>query len=190
MNERSTLGYCAACMQNIPHVRQIRNPLLRVVDQVTLEAIRLLRFGHWHCAQCGQTSIRLKSVRRDAPSYRFAESRTGEGRVESVGNFIRSDQSLVLRRKRAGRYSQKYRDGIVNRLIGGTVTISQLGRELSVSEVDIVDWIADLLARKQERIDELTEMLSQLPMSSEFLIGHDSISYADEDVIEGSVPPH
>lgn len=110
--------------------------------------------------------------------------------VESAGNYIRTTESLVMRRNRAKRFSQKYRDGVVQRLIGGTATISQIGQELDVTERDLVDWIADALATKQDRIDELTSILKSFhSLEDRVKIEHEPVSFADDagNTIDGTI---
>ena len=195
-------GFCTSCMKNIPHVCMIHNPVIRLIDLMTLKAARLFRIGFWHCIQCGHTSYRLHPIRREAPTFQFDQS-SKEKNVQPVGNYLKSEQSLVLRAKRAHRYSAKFRDSIVLRLIAGTSTMSQLGRELNVSEVDLMDWIADYIFRKDERIREL-EILVQRMSRNERLLESDSalekdgsetasppppVSYANEDALDVQVNP-
>ena len=184
------IGYCTCCMQNIPHVRRVTNRYAWCLDTLTLRLARLLRIGPWYCVQCNTRHIMLHARRRSAPTFDPNTDKTSDNETESVGNYIRTTESLVMRRNRAKRYSQKYRDGVVNRLIGGTATISQIGQELDLSERDLVDWIADALARKQERIEELTALLDALGGQMDHSrIEYQPVSYASEDdekTIEGA----
>lgn len=91
-----------------------------------------------------------------------------------------------MRRNRAKRYSEKYRDGVVQKIISGTSTISQLGQELNLTERDLVDWIADDLARKQERIDELTAILKSIQRANDgqARLSHQPVVYNASDGAE------
>ncbi len=121
--------------------------------------------------QCEHHRFYLPLRRKNAPEYRPEDGspetnetnettpRTPGG--ELVGNFIRTDQSLVIRRNRASRFSPKYRDGIVQKILLGTA-MADIRRELNLSEQDLVDWIADMLARKQEKIEQLQSTLDQI----------------------------
>lgn len=113
--------------------------------------------------------------------------------AESVGNYILNSESLILRRNRAKRYSPKYRDGAVARIVSGTSTISQIGQEMGLTERDLVDWIADALARKQDRIDELTAILKsvQIVDENQLRIDHepDAAVSDGEGTIEGIFRP-
>ncbi len=174
---RPKMGYCSYCMKNIPHVRKVGNSILWLLDSITLRLVRFFRVGPWYCIQCNQREVFLAGRKRSVEDYNPSEIRT-----ESAGNYIRTTESLVIRRNRAARYSQKYRDGVVQRLISGTSTISQIGQELNLSERDIVDWIADALANKQERIDELMSIMKSVQQAhaGQVKISHESTSFADE----------
>ena len=184
---KSKIGYCSSCMKNIPHVRRLSNPLVWLLDTLTLRTAQLLRIGPWYCIQCGARQMFLHSRRRSVGTFDpHLEENSG---VESAGNYIRTTESLVMRRNRAKRYSQKYRDGVVQRLIGGTATISQIGQELDLTERDLVDWIADALAGKQDRIDELTELLKSVQeCEDQVRIEYQPVSFAsdDESTIDGT----
>lgn len=183
---KSKIGYCSCCMKNIPHVRRVSNPLIWLLDTMTLRAVSLLRIGPWYCVQCSGREMLLHTRRRSAGT--FNPNLDEEHSVESAGNYIRTTESLVMRRNRAKRYSQKYRDGVVQRLIGGTATISQIGQELDLTERDLVDWIADALAGKQDRIDELTAMLNSFgEREDQVKIEYQSVSFEsdDESTIDG-----
>ncbi len=184
----SKIGYCASCMTNIPHVRRIANPVIWAVDLVSVRLVApFFRLGPWYCVQCNNRKFLLPTRRRAAGTFDPGAEESAQ--VESVGNYIRTTESLVMRRNRARRYSQKYRDGVVQRLIGGTATISQIGQELDLTERDLVDWIADALAGKQDRIDELTALLKSFHgYEGQVKIEYQSFSFADdeESTIDGT----
>ena len=176
---RSKLSYCNSCMRNVPHVRRIENPILWILDLLTLRAARLLRFGPWFCIQCNQREFVLPPRNRKAPTFRPETSSAGE----PTGNFIQSDESLILRRNRASRFTPKFRDGIVQRIVSGSQTITQVGRELNLSERDIVDWIADAFQRKQMKIDELNAILASIQNRNLRLDGsHSHVLEPDQSV--------
>jgi hypothetical protein len=112
--------------------------------------------------------------------------------AQAVGNFIRSDNSLVLRQKRSSRYSQKFRDGVVQRITTGKGSISQFCVELTVTESDLVAWIGDLLQRRQDRVDELSMMLEAYSQAHTRVcrLGDQTQPLFDgEGLIEGSYEP-
>ena len=78
------------------------------------------------------------------------------------GNFIKSDQSLVMQSGRAKLYSEKYRDGIVNRILAEKTTIGEVRESLGLSEYDVVQWIKQSMDRKTEHIAELKAQVAAL----------------------------
>ena len=174
-------------MKNTPHHRCVPTNLLRVVDIAMYPITRPIGFGPWCCWNCDRLSLFLGRVRPDMATINSDDTQPLE--AEPVGNYIRSEHSLLVRRARTSRYSQKYRDGVVHRLISGNTNINQLTRELNISDRDIVDWIADVLFRKQERIDELTHLLMSVQQNpTQEQIGFYPLSFGDsEGVIDGDL---
>lgn len=175
-------------MKNIPHVRRVSNGFAWLLDLLTLGSASVFRIGPWYCVQCNTRHMFLQTSRRSVDTFNPDKQPEVET-VESVGNYIRTTESLVMRRNRAARYSEKYRDGVVQRLIGGTATITQIGQELDLTERDLVDWIADALARKQERIEELTALLNAVSeRSDQVKIEYEPVRFAtdDESTIDGA----
>jgi transposase-like protein len=85
-----------------------------------------------------------------------------ESAMEHVGNFLRSDESLLVRKARAKRYSDKFREGVVSRILSGALTISQARKELGVSERDLLDWINDRIMRKDQKIAKLSQVVESV----------------------------
>jgi len=81
------------------------------------------------------------------------------GGAEHVGNVTRSDDSLLVRKARASRYSKKFREDIVQRILTGHSTISQVRRELGLSERDLLDWINDRVMRQDQHIAKLGQIV-------------------------------
>jgi len=74
--------------------------------------------------------------------------------AQSVGNYIR-DQALVLSSTRIHRYSVKYRDAVVSRLLSGRTTISSLTADGQFTESELISWIADKAKRQSEKSKDL-----------------------------------
>ena len=85
-----------------------------------------------------------------------AESKS---RFEHVGNVTRSDDSLLVRKARAARYSKKFREAVVERILSGKSTISQVKDELGLSERDLLDWINDKVLHQDRHIAKLTQVV-------------------------------
>lgn len=81
--------------------------------------------------------------------------------AESVGNFIKTESSLV-KSTRLQRYSEKYRDAVVRRIFTGASSIKQVREEKDLTETEITDWIADLFERQQQRIEALEHFKNSL----------------------------
>ena len=67
--------------------------------------------------------------------------------AEPVGNFIK-DQSLVIEVTRLKRFTEKYRDALVERILSGKAQVSRLIADGKYTEAELVSWIADK-ARRQ-----------------------------------------
>lgn len=82
-----------------------------------------------------------------------------ETKFEHVGNVTRSDDSLLVRKSRAARYSKKFREGVVDRILSGQSTISEVKNELGLSERDLLDWINDKVLLQDQHITKLTQVV-------------------------------
>ena len=69
--------------------------------------------------------------------------------AEPVGNFIK-DQSLVLKSTRLDRFTEKFRDSVVKRILTGQVSISSLTADGAYCESELVSWIADKAKRQDD----------------------------------------
>ncbi len=168
------LGYCDYCRRNVHHFRGRKSFRARVVDFFSLF---IVNFGPWYCSQCERRKLSLPWIRKSEPTIQ----RLDDGH-EKIGNFIRSDGSLVLRKKRSSRYSNKFREGVVLRLLSGKTTMAQLTTELKVSEADILSWISEVISSRDNRIDELTSLLRSYHKAAASLIGiSDESMQFDED---------
>ena len=183
-------AYCAQCVKNVPHFRRVRSRWLAGLDRHLGKYLAYFRIGPWYCLHCEQRTIIRRSARIDAVNYRIVDPtqpvpdqesswtkvseldrKEPDQSAESVGNFIKSDKSLVLRRTRLLRYSQKYRDSVVDRLLSGNATIADVRHEKNICERELLDWIADRLERAEQEaaMSEFREppMLEIVPKSSE-----------------------
>ena len=77
----------------------------------------------------------------------------------AAGNFLRNNQSLVMRSARSDRFTEKFRDGIVHRILNSTTTIAEVREQYHLTEQDLIDWMKHSFDRKQKRIDQLKEQL-------------------------------
>ena len=110
----------------------------------------------------GQTPGRTQANTMKADSKKTkAKSKGTEAQPAqtSAGNYLRNDQSLVMRSARSDRFTEKFRDGIVHRILNGTTTLAEVREQYFLTEQDLIDWMKQSFDRKQKRIDELTERL-------------------------------
>ena len=108
--------------------------------------------------------------------------------AESVGNFIKTDSSLLMKSNRLQRYSEKYRDAVVRRILSGASSIKQVRDEKQLSESEVTDWIADLFERQQQKIDSL-QLFKKSISQSELLREEVIQELADSQSVAGQVRP-
>lgn len=174
---------------------------MELLDVLSLRILRVFRLGPWYCNQCESKSYLLKLRRWYRPTQTFdghskqrLRSESGT-EFESAGNYIKGEQSLVMRDKRATRFSQKYRDGVVLRILSGATTMAQIRQELEISESDVVGWIASLYFRKEAKIDELTDAIEKiqdgLPKDLKLSLEFDKNTSITEteNVVDGRIVP-
>jgi hypothetical protein len=108
--------------------------------------------------------------------------------VESVGNFLKSEHSLLMQDRRANKFTQKFRDGTVRKILSGTASIQDVRGELKVSEADLIRWIAELLSRKEQRIEELVTILQSFESMPKNIGPILESSYENEGpIVEGRI---
>jgi transposase-like protein len=166
-------GYCPCCLKNSPHFCAPMSRLTRALEILSFGHAKNLRLGPWYCVHCETKSIYLREERPDAPRFRSDDEEadddanstdlTSSSVTQPVGNFLKSEQSLVMRSARLKRFSEKYRDSIVRRLLSGTSTMAQIRQEKDITEGELTGWIADLFERMQARLDTLEETLETNP---------------------------
>ena len=86
----------------------------------------------------------------DSQSKHTADAEAEEIPIaEPIGNFIR-DRSLVLNSTRIHRFTEKFRDSVVDRILAGKVSISSLTADGQYCESELKSWIADKAKRQEE----------------------------------------
>jgi hypothetical protein len=139
------LGFCPNCLVNVEHVRIVKSAVLQFVDRASFRIPELFGIGPWFCTSCGKRRLLFPPFRRNAISYNpnLGEAEpVSELDTESVGNVYFSEISLVHRSNRAKFYTEKFRDGIVERLLNGSTTFSQVRQSLGITDLDLQDWIS------------------------------------------------
>ncbi len=150
----SRKGYCAKCGQTTRHAHTATG-LLWWAHAVTFQILPRVGLGRWVCLDCYSKRIVLRAQREGEGS----DEGSADGGFEADGNFIVGDLSLVRRSVKNSRYTEKFRDSVVDRLMAGHATLESIRRELEVRESDLLGWIADQMRRQQEQIAQLTRLL-------------------------------
>ncbi len=99
-----------------------------------------------------------------SPSINVVTPLENEPSAIPVGNYLRSDSSLLMRSARLNRFSEKYRDAVVRRILSGMTTITRVREDKQLSDTEITGWIADLFERQQKRIDSLENAVRSIPL--------------------------
>lgn len=158
-------GYCRDCQANVKHVRRFRSALTRSFDKLTFRFMARFRLGSWHCLQCTRNTIYLALPRADVRTIhigRAEQPKSEETQVESAGNFLRNEHSLVAKKQRLSRYSPKYREGVVHKILSGHVTVAEMCRELELSETDLMEWFAAVFDEQAIKIKQLSSLIEAL----------------------------
>lgn len=182
-DEKKTLGFCSLCMQNVEHTRKFSSIFMRLLDVLTLGLLGVFRIGPYYCFQCENKTLFLRRVRREAPTFDSItsivdfsnpkhdrrrpqasanESLEIEEAFEPVGNFLKAEHSLLRQERRASNFSQKFRDGVVMKILSGKSSIHEVHLELGITETDLTVWIGEMMKRKDQRIDELEKALEAI----------------------------
>lgn len=177
MSDTLKPAYCPNCLKNVPHRRYIRSAGGRWLDRHLGKWLLRLRLGPWYCIHCESRQLVLAAARPEAVDYELVApdeiperptrrppgSTANDGGTEVIGNFLKTDQSLVHRSQLRQRFSTHFRDSLVDRLLAGGVTLAQLKAEQQVSEREILDWIADRLRRAEGPVLEQAPGTHLLP---------------------------
>lgn len=162
MSRRVRKGYCRDCQANVDHVRKFTSALAWLLDHLSFQFFSRFRLGSWHCLQCTRNSIYLNLPRVDARTIQLGQSpqtTPDEIQVESVGNFLRGEHSLIAKKQRLSRFSSKYRENVVQKILAGHVTIAEMCRELNLSEADVIEWFAEVFESQSSQIQQLKDLV-------------------------------
>jgi transposase-like protein len=173
-----------------------------LLDLLSLRFLRLFRVGPWYCNQCETKSYFLKfrrwyrPTKRDYSEFDDEDSAGSGSKFESSGNYIKSGSSLLMHKHRSSRYSQKFKDATVLRVLSREFSIAQIRQELGLTDMDLVLWIAEFVERKDRRIDELTQRIQSLqgrvPLELRPLLEERTEQSLDQtagDVVDGRIVP-
>jgi transposase-like protein len=167
MNQTAYVWLCKNCQKQVWHVRSIYNRLGWIVDRATLQVASMAGIGPWRCVDCGQACWWLPYWRTPAAPGLMDPEVWDDAAAERVGNYLRVDRGLVNCHRAADRYSEKYRRAVVERLLEGQTTMSQMCRELNTSEMELQIWIRQEFQHQrdmhQQQLDRILALTGQAP---------------------------
>ena len=153
--------HCCGCEKNTMRLTRPDAEVSTDVTSTTMEDIIPWPDRSDPTQRFGLLFRRKKKTKIVAPAAKNAANQhtDQDTSFEHVGNVTRSDESLLVRQARAARYSRKFRDSVVDRVLSGKATITQVRNELKLSERDVLDWINNRVLRQDEQIGKLTQVV-------------------------------
>lgn len=175
-------SYCPNCCKNVPHYRHVVTAAGQLINHVAGPLLIAMRLGPWFCLHCDRRQWWLRGTRGDAVDYQIpvvdemssAELAGASPQVlmpprsqaldsvkaetvadVPIGNYIKSEKSLVMRSRRLLRFSEKYRDAIVQQLLDREFSMIEIKTRHDISDAELVDWIADRFQRIEQQLNEL-----------------------------------
>ena len=122
-----------------------------VIDEESTHHVDVTRGSSFVLEEADRTKSTVSDSRSER--HKHSESETLL-EAEPVGNFIK-ERSLVLRSTRMDRFTEKFRDSVVDRILAGKVTISSLVADGDYCESELESWIADKAKRQEGKTDTL-----------------------------------
>ena len=157
-------GFCESCQQNKAH-RRIAG-VFSLLNLLLLGIPSLFGISTWQCTHCRSFRIFLFRQRGEAPkkarsSFKRALPTTPpNGGLKLNAPEKTETPRRVAKSTRSRLYSEKYRDGVVKRIVSGIASIKEVQDSLELPETDVVDWIKQSFQRKEDRVEELREVLT------------------------------
>ena len=152
-----TSWHCCGCEKNIFRLRRPDPEVTTDVTSTDMSDVEPWPVRDDPTQRFGMVLRRKHKTKAIEPTVETELDQT-EPEFEHVGNVTRTDDSLLVRQSRAARYSEKFRDGVVDRVLSGQSSISQIRNELNLSERDLLDWVKDRVTRQDDQIFKLTKI--------------------------------
>ena len=164
----------------------------------SLGIFRRCGMGPWFCRQCGRKSFWLpksthkliERVAHDSDQRLSAAAENQDEETEIAGNVFLEEQSLARRVELSNKFTEKYRDNIVERIISSRTLISKVCNDLEVTEADIQFWIKQWVQRRFELLRRHPELAEKLweSIESEGKYNHPGVSLIKGvTIIDGTV---
>ena len=208
MQSKRKRGFCSNCVRNVPFIRHINTRVLRMFDRITLGCLSFTGLGPWYCIQCDKKLLFVKQPSKRAAEYvpidtedqnqqtekwkrRSESEELVEGPAVAVGNYLKTEGSLLANSTRLSRFSEKYRDSIVRKVLAGAHSLARVREENGLSEAEILCWTADHVNRLEQEIQALKFQLEashRQTLESEAQFSSHRPSF-DPNTLEGKVTP-
>ena len=149
-------GFCESCQQNKPH-RRVAG-VFSLINLLLLGIPSLFGISTWVCTHCRSTRIlllRQREVSKKIPTSSFRRVAT----PPPPNGGLKPVTAQKVESTRSRLYSEKYRDGVVKRIVAGITSIKEVQESLELPESDVVDWIKQSFQRKEDRVEMLREAL-------------------------------
>lgn len=177
-------GFCENCNSNVVHVRVFQRRFWYWLDRMTFSFLGCLGMGPWQCVDCGDRNMWLLRIRKAARA--ISEKSDTVDTSQPVGNYLRTEQSLAHSVSDESRFSEKYRIGIVEKLLEGKSTVSRTCNELGVAELTIQRWMKEYM---QQQLDKVTKaaagsLIAANPAGSE---APEPVNWSADELAGGTV---
>jgi hypothetical protein len=149
-------GFCDSCQENKDH-RRVAG-VFSLINLILLGIPSLFGISTWSCTHCRSRRVlltRQREVNKKIPASSFR--RVSHSARPNGG--LKSPSPPKEKSHRSRLYSEKYRDGVVKRIVSGITSISEVRESLELPESDVVDWIKESFQRKEDRVEMLREAL-------------------------------
>ena len=190
-------AFCPDCLRILSHQRY-HSSFASWMNVFSLGVFRRCGLGPWFCRQCGRKSFWLpksthkliERVAHDSDQRIAAAAENQDDETDIAGNVFLEEQSLARRVELSNKFSEKYRDNIVERIISSRTLISRVCNDLEVTEADIQFWIKQWVQRRFELLRRHPEMAEKLweSIDSEGKYNHPGVSLIQGiTIIDGTV---
>ncbi len=169
-------GHCKKCERESLHSHEAAGGEW-LFHFLTFHLLPRIGVGNWVCVDC-YSARKFLNVLGTVSNQGDSANST----FELDGNYLLKDYSLVRKSLRHCRYTTKFRDSIVDRLVNGQVDLPTIRSELHVRDSDVMTWIADRLNRQTEKIAQLTSLVEILASQQ-----HNQLLESDIELETGAV---
>jgi hypothetical protein len=149
-------GFCDLCHQNKVH-RRVAGVFS--LFNLVLFGLPSLLFGisTWQCTHC--RSRRVFLVWQRAKTKKISRSSFKRAAPKPPPNGGLKSQTSNGKSIRSQLYSQKYRDGVVKRIVSNITSIQEVKDSLELPEAEVIQWIRQSFQRKEDRVEMLRDAL-------------------------------